>query len=194
MANLNIVERNPVENQGRTPSAVVSRHHNIPRRRQLHGRRPTSAGSARHSQIGIGEGRVRGGMDSHRCAFQQKGNPTAQQRCSSQGEIEGCGVGGRARLGGTIKDCGARPCSAKSRAYLRRNRPGTPNIPTEHGDACSREMEVLMRICQDQGKGRSFNPTDFDSRYVLTVVTSVATLDLVSEYRPQVLRTVLVCT
>lgn len=167
MANLNIVEQSHVDNQGRPPSTVVSRNHNIPRRRQLLGRRPTSAGSARHSQVGIGEDRVRVGMDSHRCAFQQKRNSTAQQRCLSQGKIEACGVGGSAGAGGSIKDYGARPSSAKSRAYLWRNRPGTPNISTENGGVSSREMDVLMRICQDQGKGRSFNPTDFDSRYKL---------------------------
>lgn len=65
-----------------------------------------------------------------------------------------------------MRGYGIRPRSAISRASIRCNRPRAPSLAARGDGSTSREMEVLMRICEDQGTSCLLNPTDFDSRQV----------------------------
>lgn len=155
LQSLNIIES--------SSSPTVSRNQNSRRRLLNQGRRPTNAGGSSDIKGGCnGVDRVRVSVELDQRAFQQEAS--AQQRCGNQGEIGA--RDGSVRIGGAMKDYVIRPHSAKSRASIRRDRPRTPSLSTKGNGSTSREMEVLMRICQDQGTGRLLNPTDFDSRQV----------------------------
>lgn len=95
-------------------------------------------------------------------------DPQVLRRRQGQQEHE-CALYGDSRM----IDARARPHSAKLFRASSRHRGRPTSAPSarcpsggsnNRGCGTSRDMEVLLEICRDQGRADSLNPADFDSR------------------------------